>query len=99
MVIQGQTGIALTLFGTPQPRVTTITAVSRAGNNLTLDFVATASSPPGVFTVTGSPDLESPFTTAPVSILTPVTEGAPGEFSVVLDTSSNGDKFFFRIEN
>lgn len=88
-----------TIFGSVvAPQGVEITEVSRSGDDLTIRFLGPEVSA-GAFSVTGAADPGAPFTTTPVTIKTPVTEGAPGEYSVVLDVSANGLRHFYRIEN
>lgn len=75
-----------------------ITGVSRSGSLLTIEFTGPAGAA-GSFSVTGSPDLQTAFSAAPVTVDTAPAEGAAGEYSVVVDTSANGSTFFYRVEN
>ncbi|WP_338685143.1 hypothetical protein [Haloferula helveola] len=92
--------VRLTLFGTAAlPGGTAITGITSSGGNVTISFTGTPGNP-GLFTVTESADLVTAFTAVdPGDIVTGVTEGAAGEYSVVIDVSGKGPKYFFRIED
>jgi|GEM_PF-3557267 len=73
-----------------------ITSVTRTGSLLTITFEGEPGVPES-FSVTRSADLTTTFSEATLD--TAVTEDAPGEYSVIVDESADGDRHFYRVEN
>lgn len=92
--------VRFTVFGTAVvPGATKVTGVTRSGGSLVIEFEGIPGNP-GLYEVTESPDLETAFLPVPpADILTAVSEGEAGVYTVEIDVSGKGVKHFFRIED